>query len=364
MRARASILAATAAALFTAPLAAQGPSGLPPAKVEAVERLIAAAMSGRGVPGLSVAVALDGRIRYSTGYGLADLENDVPAKAGTLYRLGSISKTLTATAVMQLAEREKLDLEAPIQKYVPSFPEKPWPITARQLLAHLGGIRDYSEGEFASTHHCSSVTEALAVFKDDPLVHEPGTRFLYSIYGYTLLGAAVEGASGESFLNYLRKNIFDPAGMERTTADDVYAILRNRARGYRRNAWGELSNSALTDTSNKTPGGGIAGTAEDVARFAIALESGVLLKKETLARMLSRQAARGGKPGGYGLGMFLADRRGVGEAWHTGGQQGVSTVLYMQPGRRLAVALLSNLEGVRDPLLEVARQIAALVTTR
>jgi CubicO group peptidase (beta-lactamase class C family) len=111
---------------------------------------------------------------------------------------------------------------------VPSFPEKPWPITARQLLAHLGGIRDYSEGEFASTRHYTSVTEALAVFKDDPLVHEPGTRFLYSTYGYTLLGAAVEGAAGESFLNYLRKNVLEPAGMERTTADDIFAIC-NRA---------------------------------------------------------------------------------------------------------------------------------------
>lgn len=364
MRARAVLLASIGAALLAGPLTAQGPAPLAPARIEAIERLISAEMSRRGVPGLSVALALDGEVRYVNGYGLADVENNVPAKAATLYRLGSICKTLTATAVMQLAERQKLDLDAPIQQYVPTFPEKPWPVTSRQLLAHLGGVRNYSEGEFASTRHYTSLTEALALFKDDPLVHEPGTRFLYTTYGYSLLGAAVEGASGEGFLQYLRQNVLDPAGMEHTTADDVFAILPNRAQGYQRSGSGELSNSALTDTSNKIPGGGLAGTAGDVARFAMALQDGTLLKKETLARMLARQAARDGRPGGYGLGIFLAERRGMREAWHTGGQQRVSTVLYMQPDRRLAVALLANLEGVRDPLLETARQIADLMTDR
>lgn len=364
MSRRAVTLAAACCALFTAPLWAQNPAALPPAKLEAIERALSTEMSRRGIPGLSVAVALDGEIRLANGYGLADLENNVPAKATTLYRLGSLSKTLTATAVMQLAEREKLDLEVPIQKYVPGFPEKPWPITVRQLLAHLGGIRNYSEGEFGSTKHYGSLSEALAIFKDDPLVHEPGTKFLYSTYGYNLLGAAVEGASGESFLDYLRKNVLEPAGMERTGPDDAFAILPNRAQGYQRSASGDLANSAQADTSNKIPGGGLAGTGVDVARFLVALQNGVLVKKETLARMLTRQAARDGKPSGYGLGIFLADRRGVREAWHSGGQQRVSTVLYLQPDRRLVVVLLANLEGVREPLLEVARQVADIVTTR
>ncbi len=353
-----------ALALLASLATAQGPAPLPTSKIEAIERALTAEMSRRGIPGLSVAVALDGEVRLANGYGLADVENNVPAKATTLYRLGSISKTLTATAVMQLAERERLDLEAPIQRYVPGFPEKPWPVTARHLLAHLGGIRNYSEGEFGSTRHYGSLSEALAIFKDDPLVHEPGTRFLYSTYGYVLLGAVLEGASGESYLDYLKKNVLEPAGLERTGVDDLFAVLPNRAQGYVRLASGELRNSALADTSNKIPGGGLAGTALDAARLLVALQNGVLVKKETLAKMLVRQGARDGKPSGYGLGLFLADRRGVREAWHTGGQQRVSTVLYLQPDRRLGVVLLANLEGVRDPLLEVARQIADIALAR
>ncbi len=340
------------------------PAALPQAKLEAIERLVASEMSLRGIPGLSLALAADGDLRFTSGYGLADVENGVPAKASTVYRLGSISKTITATAVMQLVERGNLDLDAPVQRYVATYPEKPWPLTPHHLLAHLGGIRNYSEGEFGSTRRYTSLTEALAIFKDDPLVHEPGTKFLYTTYGYNLLGSVVEGASGLAFMAYLEENILRPAGMESTKADDVLVIISNRARGYQRGPSGELLNSALADTSNKVPGGGLAGTAEDVARFAVALQGGVLVRRETAARMFSRQAARDGKLSGYGLGVFLADRRGIREVWHTGGQQRVSTVLYMQPGRRLAVAILANLEGVRDPLLDLARQIADVVSAR
>jgi CubicO group peptidase (beta-lactamase class C family) len=307
-------------------------------------------------------VALDHELRWAAGFGRADVENNVPATASTVYRLGSIAKTITATAVLQLAEKGLLDLDAPVQTYVPSFPPKPWPVTCRQLLAHMGGVRWYTAGEMESTHHYYSVTDGLGMFKDDPLAFEPGTAFLYSSYGYNLLGAAVEGASGASFLEYVRKNVFAPAGMERAQADDVYAIIPNRARGYQKASTGELRNSALADTSNKVPGGGMVATAEDVARFAMALQGGVLLQRETLARMMTRQATRDGRLLGTGLGLFLAEKDGVREAWHTGGQPQVSTVLYMQPDRRVAVVLLTNLEGIGPVLLDLARQIATAVT--
>ena len=339
---------------------AQG-AGLPSAKLAAVEAALTTEMSRRDIPGLSAAVVLDNELRFSGGYGLADLENNVPAKAASMYRLASISKPMTATAVLQLAEKGKLDLEAPIQKYVPAFPEKQWPVTVRQLLAHLGGIRHYRDDEFYSTRHYGSVGEALAIFKYDLLEHEPGTRFLYTTYGYTLLGAAVEGASGMSFAEYLRPHVFGPAGMEHTQVDDLRALIRNRAQGYQKTAAGELVNSGLADTSNKVPGGGLIGTVEDVARFSIALEGGALLQKESLAQMMARQSARDGRPTGYGLGVFLGERKTVREAWHTGGQPRVSNVLYMQPDRRLAVVLLTNLEGIAPALVDLARQIADIV---
>lgn len=334
---------------------------LPPATVAEIETAISAEMSRLQIPGLSVAVATEGEVRWSQGYGLADLENFVPAKSATAYRLGSVSKPITATAIMQLAETGRLDLDAPIRNYVPAFPEKAWPVTTRQLLAHLGGVRHYAEGEFASTRHYASLEEGLAIFKDDPLLHEPGTKFHYTTYGYNLLGTAVEAASGMSFRDYLRANVFKPAGMERTGPDDVFALIPNRAQGYARDPAGELRNSGLTDTSYKIPGGGLISTAPDVARFAVAFQSGALVQKETVSRMLTRQKTRDGKATGYGLGWFLGERDGRREAWHTGGQQRVSTVLYMQPDRRLAVAILTNLEGIGAPLVDLARRMAGIL---
>ncbi|HVR71854.1 MAG TPA: serine hydrolase domain-containing protein [Vicinamibacteria bacterium] len=352
------LLAAALAAGAPAPAAAQLP--LPAAKLAAVEAAIAAEMSRLNIPGLSAALVLDHELRWSAGFGRADVENNVPATASTVYRLGSIAKTITATAALQLAEKGRLDLDAPVQRYVPSFPVKPWPVTCRQLLAHTAGIRWYAGDEMESTRHYANVADALALFSDDPLAFEPGTAFLYSSYGYNLLGAAIEGASGMSYLDYVRKHVFEPAGLERAQADDVLALIPNRARGYQRASTGELRNSVLADTSNKVPGGGLVATAEDVARFAMALQGGVLLQKETIARMMTRQATRDGKLTGTGLGLFLAERDGVREAWHTGGQPQVSTVLYMQPDRRVAVAVLTNLEGIGPVLLDLARQIGSI----
>ena len=143
--------------------------------------------------------------------------------------------------------------------------------------------------------------------------------------------------------------------------DDALALIPRRAQGYVKNVMGELRNSALADTSNKVPGGGMCATVEDVARFAMALQGGVLLGRDSVSRMLTRQKTKDGKPIGYGLGFFLTERDGVKEAWHTGGQQRVSNVLYLQPDRRIAVVLLTNLEGVGPQLTDLAREIAAVV---
>src|SRR6266446_5369500 len=212
-------------------------------------------MTSKKIPGLSVAVVSDNQLRWQRGYGMADLENSVPAKAATVYRIASVAKPITAVAVMQLVERGKLDLDAPIQKYVPTFPGKPWPITTRQLLGHLSGIRNYKQNEFPNqydnTRLYSSLTEALSIFKDDPLDFEPGTKYSYTTYGYTLLGTVIEGASGMSYVDYMRENVFKPAKMSHTQADNVFDIIPNRARGYGPKVYGkfdgELRNAALAD---------------------------------------------------------------------------------------------------------------------
>src|SRR4030095_6501447 len=170
-----------------------------------IEALIEKEMSAKGIPGLSVAVGVEGQVRYAKGFGMADLENGVPATATTVYRTASIAKPLTATAVLQLVEKGKLALDAPIQAACAAFPEKAWAVTARQLLSHLGGVRHYRPGEPENTRHYESITDTLAVFKDDPLLHEPGTKYSYSTYAFSVLGCAIEGASGAPYGEWMRQ---------------------------------------------------------------------------------------------------------------------------------------------------------------
>jgi serine beta-lactamase-like protein LACTB len=315
-------------------------------------------MTRMGIPGLSAAIVSERQLRWSGAFGMADLENFVPAKKETVYRLASVTKPITATAVLQLVEAGKVDLDAPIQRYVPAFPEKQWPVTVRHLLSHQAGIRNWTDEEFHNTRRFATIAESLAVFKDDPLLFEPGARTEYTSLGYNLMGAAVEGVSGKPFLEYLHERVFAPAGMDSARGDDVLAIIPNRAAGYQMTAGGELRNSPMSDTSNRTAGGGLVATAEDVARFAIAFQKGALLKPSTAQAAYGRQRTRDRKVTGYGLGWIVGQASGRTEVYHTGGQPRVSTVLYMVPRSGLAVVLLCNLEGVSAPLLDLARQVA------
>jgi len=340
--------------LASMPATAQGPAALPADKIAKIEVAVTALMSSKHIPALSVAVVSDNQLRWQSGYGMADLENSVPVKAATVYRIASVAKPITAVAVMQLVERGKLDLDAPIQKYVPTFPTKPWPITTRQLLGHLSGIRNYKQNEFPnqydSTRLYTSLTESLNIFKDDPLDFEPGTKYSYTTFGYILLGAVIEGASGMSYVDYMRENVFKPAKMIHTQADNVYDIIPNRARGYHPKVYGKfdgnLRNADLADTSYKIPAGGLVSTVEDLANFAIAVQNGVLIKKETFEQMSTPQRTRDGKATAYGLGWYIdgvGDRKGL--VWHGGVQAGVTSMLFILPKERLALVILTNLEG-------------------
>jgi CubicO group peptidase (beta-lactamase class C family) len=334
--------------------------------VTKIEALVRAALTESKTPGLSVAVVKDNQIRYANGFGMADLENSVQAKSTTVYRLGSLSKPITATAVMQLAEQGKLDLDAPIQKYCPAFPDKQWTVTARQLLSHLGGIRDYNNQKFAeeyfSTRHYTRVTESLDIFKNDPLLQEPGTKYSYSTYGYNLLGCAVEGASSTTYDAYIIANILKPAGMVQTGVDDAFEIIPNRARGYRTTREGQVRNALFADTSNKIPAGGLISTVEDMAKFAIALQDGRLLSQKTVEQMWTLQKTREGQQVQYGLGWRIGDHNGTREVHHGGAAAGFSTFLYSLPEKNVIVVLMANMEFLgqkhRDDL---ARQISDTV---
>jgi serine beta-lactamase-like protein LACTB len=331
-------------------------SSLTQTQINTVEKAVTAFMTQQRAPSVSVAIVKDGKLAWTGAYGSADLENSVPAKTSTMYRLASISKPITATAVMQLAEAGKLDLDAPIQKYCSAYPEKQWPVTARELLGHLAGVRHYKHpDEWKSTMHYESVTESLDFFKADPLDFEPGTKYQYSTFAFSILGCAVEGASGMKFADYLQEKVFRPAGMDQIQTDDTFAIIPNRAHGYRKTEKGEVVNTVLADTSNKIPGGGMISTATDLADFAIATMHAKLVSPATLEKMWTPQAMRDGNKTGSGLDWGLGEIKGHKKVSHSGAQPGTSTDLILVPDLNAAVVVMINMDGV--PASQLADQI-------
>ncbi len=338
---------------------------LPQAKVEGVEKLVSTFMSAHGVPGLSMAIVADGEVKWSNGYGLADLENFVPAKATTAYRSASMGKTMTATAAMRLVDDGKLDLQADIREYCPAFPAKPWRVTPWNLLTHTGGIRHYGgprdQEEQSSTTHYETVVAAMAPFKDDPLQFQPGTRMLYSTYGYDVLGCVIEGASKRTFLEAMRTQVWDPAGMNATRDDDPAAIVPNRAAKYTR-IGGVLRNATAIDMSNRLPAGGYLTTAVDLAKFAAALMNGKLVRGETFQRMITPATLSTGEVVPYGFGWAMEIDEWHGDRWalHGGSSPGASGMIAIMPKHRFAVVFLTNLDelpGRADLAEDVARLI-------
>ena len=329
-----------------------------------IEKAVSTFMSANSVPGMGAAVVLDGEPVWSAGFGMADLEDSAPATSSTLFRLGSLSKPITATALLQLWEHGKLDLDAPVQKYCPAFPQKEWPITSRELLGHLGGIRHYNrdgKGDIPedSARHFASMEESLQIFAADPLVAKPGTKFNYSTYGYTLLGCVLEGAASQKYMDFVRENIFKPAGMVQTQADDFFNIIPHRTRWYHKDKSEIVRNAGVLDSSYKIPGGGLISSADDMARFEAAMLADKLVKRPARDLMWTPQKTPDGKSTGYALGWGISDKFGIHIVAHTGGQQGTSTAFVLVPERRAGVIVLANMDSVdsgnlADQILKIA----------
>jgi serine beta-lactamase-like protein LACTB, mitochondrial len=337
-----------------------------------IESTISNFMTASKAPGISVAIVQDGEFVWAAGFGMSDLENSVPATSQTLYRLGSISKSITATAAMELWEQRKLDLDSPVQKYCPAFPQKPWPITTRELLGHLAGIRYYhmpeipysesqSDPEVGNTHHFENGIDAgLKFFADDPLVAQPGTHFNYSTQGYTVVGCAIEGASGEKYADYVREHVLVPAGMLQTRPDDRFAIISLRSRFYSKDKSGAVVNAEFLDSSYKVPGGGWLSSAQDMARFEVAILTDRLIKRATRDIMWTPQVPSDGLGRMvYGLGWQGGTLEGVADVGHGGTQQGTSTMLLIAPDAHAGVVALANSDAVGAS--ELASQLLKIV---
>lgn len=338
---------------------------LSPQQRSQLESAVSKFMSTTHVPGLSIAVVENGELQWATGFGFADLENNVPATERTLFRLASISKSLTATGAMELWQEGKLDLDVPVQKYCPAFPVKSAPITTRLVMGHLAGIRHYksdsqNDPEIGNTRHFDDpIQGGLDFFKNDPLLSEPGKEFHYSTQGYTLVGCVMEGASGKKYVDFMHDNVFLLAGMDQTHVDDRFAIVPYRTRFYQKTKSGGVQNSDFLDSSYKIPGGGWLSSAEDMARFEIAIIHDKLLQPAMQDLMWTPLKPSEGKSNGYALGWGTFTENGIRYVGHDGGQQGTSTSFLIAPEQRAGVIVLANMDGL--PVNELSKEMLKIL---
>ncbi len=296
-------------------------------------------------PGLSATLIQRGKLLWSGACGFADLENRVAASTKSVYRYASISKPLTATMILRLSEAGQLDLDAPAASFCPPLQTLPWSVTARQLLGHLGGIRHHRDrAEALNTVYYSKLSNALAASLPGAQLYEPGTRYLYSTRGYTMLGCMAEQVSAMPFAALIEKQVLGPAGMSRSRLDHPFELVSNRVRGYFRSQNGEIRNAEYQDTSVIAPGGGLCGTTEDLALFGVALLNAQLLSPRTIESMWAQQRTGAGQSTGYGLGWYVAGSGDAFRVWHGGAQSGARGLLLLYPAQQVGVALLTNLE--------------------
>lgn len=298
----------------------------------------------KNVPSISAGILEHDKITYLNAFGKADVENNVSVNTASLYRIASISKTITAVAVLQLWERGLISLDTDARTYIPTFPVKKYKFTIRQLLNHTSGIRNYKEGEFDSKKYFGSTDEALKIFAYDSLNFEPGTKYEYTTLGYSLLAAIVENVTKTSFENYLKNNIFLPAGMNSTLIDKQREIIPNRVSGYEKNAESKIVNAPLADLSVKVAGGGLISTAKDLLLFAKAILENKLIKPSTLETMIKKSKLKSGREIDYGLGFSLAfENDSLKYISHNGAGTGFSSMLLINLKQKSAGVHLINI---------------------
>ena len=320
--------------------------------VEQARDIVRASVAAQNLPGASVAVSVGGRHVWAEGFGWADIEGRVPVSPRTRFRIGTASVAFTSAAAGLLMEQGRLKLDEEIQTYVPEYPENEFPVTVGLLMAHRAGVRNDSgdEGPLLGTH-CERPADGIEAFKDDALRFEPGTQFRYSSYGWILVSAAVEEAAGEPFLTFMRRNVFEPLGMDDTKAESATEAVPNRSTFYfpRFAADPKYGPDVMRDIDYSCYAGAsvFLSTPSDLVRFALAINNGRLLKPATVQLLQTGQRLTSGVETGYGLGWDLETATVSGKLTPVIGHDGESlggivASLLTFPEYGIVVAVTSN----------------------
>ncbi len=314
---------------------------------------VRAAIAAQSLPGLSVAVGASGEVVWAEGFGWADLEDQTLVSPDTRFRIGTASTALTTAAAGLLVEKGRLRLDDTIQTYVPAFPEKQWPVTLRQLMGHVAGVgNDGGDEGPLLAKRCERTVDGLSAFAKNSLRFQPGTQYRYSSYGWILVSAAIEAASGEPFPTFMRRQIFEPLGMEDTRVDSAADPIPHRATFYFPRFAAEprygLHLMRPIDYSCYAGSSAFLSTPTDLVRFALAIDGGRLLQPATVQMLQTSQRLASGEETGYGLGWDLETATLAGSptrlVGHDGESLGGMVASFMTfPEYGIVVAVTSNI---------------------
>lgn len=326
------------------------------------EILLGEMVSKKGNIGVTAGYMVKGEIKWKNSAGYLCNDDKTPFSDSTKTRVASISKSMTAVAIMQLVEKGLINLEKPIQTYLPEFPKKEkGEITVRQLLAHTSGISQYeNDKEIENTVHYNSLEEAMEVFQDRPLIFEPGSKYFYTTYGYVVLGRIIELVSDLSYEEYMQKNIWEVADMTNTGVERIDKAYENKSCLYHKKKR-KTQKAVQNDLSNRIPGGGLYSTLQDILKFGQAVLDGRLISESTLLLMLQSQPVeyKGNK---YGLGWRFYGPEGYENVviGHDGGQTGCTSQLFIVPKSKTIVVALSNTSGTYRDIATFASELVRI----
>lgn len=305
-----------------------------------VDEYIRSEMQAQQIPGLALAVIKDGQIVIAKGYGLANVEHQVPVKLETIFQSGSTGKQFTATAVMMLIEEGKLSLDDKITKYFPDGPQAWQNITVRHLLSHTSGMTDYPQDFDLRRDYTED--ELYQRIKPIPLAFQPGEKWSYSNLAYVMLGILIHKVSGKFYGDFLQERVFKPLGMTTARIISESDIVPNRAAGYRV-VNGQLKNQDWVSPSlNTTADGALYLTIYDMAKWDAALYTEKLLKKSSLEQMWTAVKLNDGKTHPYGFGWALGEVRGRRIIEHGGAWQGFKAQISRYVDDKMAVIVFAN----------------------
>ena len=321
-----------------------------------VDDYIRSEMETQQIPGLSLAVITNGEIVLARGYGLANVEHQVPVKPETIFQSGSVGKQFTATAVMMLVEDGKLSLDDKLTKYFTGGPESWNKITVRHLLTHTSGMTDYPDDFDMRRDYTED--ELVQMIKTVPLAFEPGEKYSYSNLAYVMLGVLIHKVSGKFYGDFLQERVFKPLDMSTARVISEADIVPNRAAGYRV-VNGQLKNQNWVSPSlNTTADGALYLTVYDMAKWDAALYSEKLLKRASLEAMWTPVKLNNGKTHPYGFGWTLGQTRGHRVVEHGGSWQGFKSHISRYVDDKLTVVVFAN-QSRANPA-KIAHAVAAL----